>query len=450
MQKQVVETEDSEEIDLREYINVLLKWKWMIILFTVASVLTGYIISKYYITPVYETKAVLMANQPEVKRVYRDDGSLESTVDSYSRTPELTLKTFVSQAKNAQILSNVIKKQNLEEKEYNVRTLENLIKVSGDPETNIIEVKVSNTDPVLVKVIANSFVEEMYKFLTASNKKQMKESAESLKSQLTQKEKELKEVKDIYHNYRSQERSHSVLNNDLENKTTILAQYKSQLPQNQVELEQLIAGKERIEETLANTPKNIIRQKTWQEDPMIAEMRQDSPWLDITSKVEVSEEMNPAYEELMQMLDQKNLAIAEKQAWIFEASKVVKELEYQITNLQVEVSAKQINEKRLERKIESLEEAYVLLNTKIIEAEISNSLDSGKTSLSVVSPAFQPSSPVGANKQKYMAIAAILGLMISVFLAFVLEFFDDTIKTPDDLKKYLDVPLLATIPNSKQ
>jgi Capsular polysaccharide biosynthesis protein len=55
-------------------------------------------------------------------------------------------------------------------------------------------------------------------------------------------------------------------------------------------------------------------------------------------------------------------------------------------------------------------------------------------------------SPVKPNKKVNLAISFILGLMIGIGVVLLIDYFDDTIKTPDDIKKYLDVPVIGTIP----
>jgi capsular polysaccharide biosynthesis protein len=50
------------------------------------------------------------------------------------------------------------------------------------------------------------------------------------------------------------------------------------------------------------------------------------------------------------------------------------------------------------------------------------------------------------KRNQIMAAAAILGLLAGTVLAFVLEYLDDTLKTPGDVDRYLGVPLLAAIP----
>ncbi len=67
----------------------------------------------------------------------------------------------------------------------------------------------------------------------------------------------------------------------------------------------------------------------------------------------------------------------------------------------------------------------------------------------VVDPAVLPGSPIKPQKQLIIAVAGMLGLMSSAFIAFLLEYLDNTIKTPTDVERYLDLPLLGTIPKFK-
>ena len=55
--------------------------------------------------------------------------------------------------------------------------------------------------------------------------------------------------------------------------------------------------------------------------------------------------------------------------------------------------------------------------------------------------------PVNVKTALNTAIAMILGLMMGVFTAFVLEYMDNTIKTENDVQKYLDLPVLGLIPD---
>jgi capsular polysaccharide biosynthesis protein len=64
----------------------------------------------------------------------------------------------------------------------------------------------------------------------------------------------------------------------------------------------------------------------------------------------------------------------------------------------------------------------------------------------VVDPAMEPTAPFKPRKLINVAVAFILGLMASVGLAFLLEFLDTTIKSPDDVTRHIGLPVLAMIP----
>lgn len=64
----------------------------------------------------------------------------------------------------------------------------------------------------------------------------------------------------------------------------------------------------------------------------------------------------------------------------------------------------------------------------------------------VIDKAEVPINPVKPRPMMNMAIAGVLGIMISVLLVFLLEYMDNTIKTPSDVERYLDLPVIGTIP----
>ncbi|MBV1821917.1 hypothetical protein KUA25_28250, partial [Bacteroidales bacterium MSK.15.36] len=65
----------------------------------------------------------------------------------------------------------------------------------------------------------------------------------------------------------------------------------------------------------------------------------------------------------------------------------------------------------------------------------------------VIDRAQEPEKPIKPRPKLNMAIAGVLGFMISIFIIFLIEYLDSTIKTPDDVEKYLELPIIGTIPN---
>ena len=48
--------------------------------------------------------------------------------------------------------------------------------------------------------------------------------------------------------------------------------------------------------------------------------------------------------------------------------------------------------------------------------------------------------------KQYVLAAGILGLVIGAVLAFLLEYLDDTLKTPEDVERFVNLPLIGSIP----
>src|SRR5581483_8254795 len=65
--------------------------------------------------------------------------------------------------------------------------------------------------------------------------------------------------------------------------------------------------------------------------------------------------------------------------------------------------------------------------------------------LSVIEPARLPQDPVGPNTNQSMLIAAVLGLLLGAGGAFLIEYLDDNIKTPEDVAELLELATLGSI-----
>ena len=83
--------------------------------------------------------------------------------------------------------------------------------------------------------------------------------------------------------------------------------------------------------------------------------------------------------------------------------------------------------------------------TAISPDVILESVEAG--SVKLISQASVTPNPVSPNVMKNTAIAALLGLVVSVGLVVLRELLDNKIKTEDDVRKYLDLPVVGVIPD---
>ncbi len=98
----------------------------------------------------------------------------------------------------------------------------------------------------------------------------------------------------------------------------------------------------------------------------------------------------------------------------------------------------------LKREAEANKQLYEGLLTKLKEAGISAGLRS--SNIRVVDPAMIPSSPARPNKTRNIALSFLVGLLGGIGLALLREYFDNTVKTPDDIEVLSHLPSLAVVP----
>ena len=103
----------------------------------------------------------------------------------------------------------------------------------------------------------------------------------------------------------------------------------------------------------------------------------------------------------------------------------------------------------LTRAVKVREDNFLLYKRKLEEARISDALD--KERMLNVAMVEAPTSPVlpAHPALVYAALGAILACMLSVFAMFTAEYMDSSFRTPDELRSYLNVPVLAALPQSE-
>ncbi|HET9532973.1 MAG TPA: polysaccharide biosynthesis tyrosine autokinase [Blastocatellia bacterium] len=99
----------------------------------------------------------------------------------------------------------------------------------------------------------------------------------------------------------------------------------------------------------------------------------------------------------------------------------------------------------LKQEVDTNKSLYTEFLQKTSQADIQ--LAEQHNNLSLAEPAVSPNSPIGPQRLRTILIWLFLSLTGGVGLAFFLEYLDNTIKTVEDVSRYVQLPALGVIPS---
>ncbi len=111
------------------------------------------------------------------------------------------------------------------------------------------------------------------------------------------------------------------------------------------------------------------------------------------------------------------------------------------------VAQKSVEYNILKREVDSNKQTYDGLLQRLKEAGVSAGLKA--SNIRIVDSAVPPIVPVEPRVPFNLAIGLGMGLVCGVSLAFIQEYMDNTLKTPDDIENFLRRPALALIPSGR-
>jgi capsular exopolysaccharide synthesis family protein len=111
----------------------------------------------------------------------------------------------------------------------------------------------------------------------------------------------------------------------------------------------------------------------------------------------------------------------------------------------MELNQKSIQYGVLQREAESARHMYELLIKRFKETSLTEDMKTGN--VRIVDPAEVPKYPIRPRKKLNIFLGIVFGLFMGIALAFTFEFLDNTLKNPEDIRNYLNVPYLGPVPS---
>jgi capsular exopolysaccharide synthesis family protein len=176
-----------------------------------------------------------------------------------------------------------------------------------------------------------------------------------------------------------------------------------------------------------------------------------------TDKTQMVQEIRRQIDEIQALLKKQDathgqvtqLALLPEKAALSELQAKNGALKAELAAAQVELRSLNDNEiklTQLQREAEIQKASYRSYADKLEQARIDRALEMGRISnISVVQAATYPVKPIGPRKTLNLALGCFLGIFGGLVIAFLAEHSDHSLRTPGDVEKILDLPVL-TIP----
>jgi len=113
-------------------------------------------------------------------------------------------------------------------------------------------------------------------------------------------------------------------------------------------------------------------------------------------------------------------------------------------NDSLEIGQKELKYAILERNVETNKKLYNDLLSRTKESNILGT--AGVSNIRVTDDAAIPQDPVKPKKELNLILSIIFGLMTGVGISFLWEYLDRSLRTEEDVQRYLDLPILSVIP----
>jgi polysaccharide chain length determinant protein (PEP-CTERM system associated) len=456
----------EETIDLKEVLRTIKKRRILIRNVFAVMVIATVVVS-FLIPPTYEAETTLRVKQP---KGLADSLLADLPMGSSSNTKQLMI-TYAEILKSRTVVEAVINKTQADKEE--VPDYEEMLKrIMTVPvkDSELLKIKVTAKSAEEAQFVANTLVDTFTERMTLLVRSEQSEVRKFIGERMVESKKELEKAENRLQKYKTDEniaapteetkaiveRLSSISKLSAENAVALAsAQAKVSSANKQLAEEKpgFVADSPLIQQykgKLADLEVQLVTlsQNFTEKHPQIMSTRaaimETKAKLNAESARVLNAEapsINPIHLGLLQGKIEAEADIAAGSAQKEAISKIVADSEKELNKL----PAKEQGLVRVMRDATVAQEIYVMLAKRHEEARISEVMQ--PTDVQVIDVAAIPVKPISPKKTFNVIIAAALGLFIGLGLAFMSEYMNRTVKSVEDVRDYLTLPVLGSIPH---
>lgn len=485
--------EDEATFDLAEYYHLLVRHKWIIIAAIVLSI--GFVLRyNSRLVPIYRATATLiidkemarspLTGQPSNYETYLSESLtfnthfelitsrpvLEQVVKDLAldkidaqQAKEVFIeihpfKQFLSRLKkNIQLLigkKDIIPEAAEAKKDF-IPAIKGMVEIENIEDTRLLKIHASSPDPFRARDVANALGNAYIAFNISNRMKASRDTLTWLTDRLYEMKKKLEDAEKAFMDYKQQVKVISVEDRlkTISQKITEFNDVYLRTKNNRLELDTKLNQLE----SLTKSEKDIPLLRALIDNKLISDLHTQlvEAELELNKRSKVFKSKHPKIIQINSRIVQIRKQLGQeikKEVDNLKAERAVllareQTLQKTIADFEkegIETNKNELQHSMLERNVEMNQKLYDALLVRLKEADITGNVD--VSNIRITEKAELPTAPVGPNKKRNLLFGLILGTIIGVGIAFLLEYFERTLRTEEDVQKYLGLPVLAVIP----
>ncbi len=457
------EKQEERTAHLRDYWHVVWQSKWTVI--SVATVVLALVaVATFMQTPIYRATASIEI-QPRAKSITPNGDFSQLGVSSWSwAAEERYLNTQMEIIRSQQVAERAFRDSpalrsgpQFAEASNPAKALSNRISLKLLPDTYVLEVSIEDPDPFmameLTNAIARAYIDENVDAAVDNSKKVLQELDDQIQP--------MQEAIAALEEQRADLTRKSDFVARDEQETSLagrIAQIESEITKLQISLGERDAVSEAIEsiESRGGTYESLSIVAS---DPIIRSIKGEALRLErevdeLSATLRESHPTRQAAEGALAEIPRKLEVETEKIIGKFKTEHTVEkrrmtDLTAQLRKIREEglnLTTQVSNIETLDATIKEKRKLYELVTARI--QEIGLNQETLVNNLRLIQEATESAAPVRPRKALNLLAGLMLGLFVGIGGAFFIDYLDNTIRSSEDIERFLDLPLLAMMPKS--
>jgi tyrosine-protein kinase Etk/Wzc len=326
------------------------------------------------------------------------------------------------------------------------------ITTRGIPQTNIVEISITGTEPALVKNTANAVANAYQEFSAQDRRERARSRTSFIEAQLETQRQQVQSAQDALKRFKE---GAQLSNVSAEQAALVESIHRFEGDLDAALVRQRVyrrlVGRLEAADTSSEELRRLAGTEAVQENAYIANLY--TRWFDLAKQREelLAQNKTPAHDDVKavdRLISRTKQDLRDASGlYLLGLQSRIESLQSTIAGLRGETErypSLEAQEARLLADVKSVQAMYDMLQSELQRSRIAERDEDA--SVRLIDEAQQPTVPIAPNRKRIFFTSIVFGLLLGLGAAVLLENLDDSVKAPEDIQEGLGLAVLGTIP----